>query len=95
RGAGDTFVPSVFFIVSHWIIVVGGGWWVATAYPQLGSIGPWIAGAVLIAVSSLFLWWRWNGRAWTRIDLFRGERTSRMQLDSAAATAPVAIVSDI
>jgi hypothetical protein len=30
-----------------------------------------------------------------RIDLFRGERTSRIQLDSAAATAPVAIVSDI
>ena len=95
RGAGDTIVPSVFFIVSHWIIVVGGGWWVATAYPQLGSIGPWIAGAVLIAVSSVFLWWRWNGRAWMRIDLFRGERTSRIQLDSAAATAPVAIVSDI
>jgi len=95
RGAGDTFVPSVFFIVSHWIIVVGGGWWVATAYPQLGSIGPWIAGAVLIVVSSLFLWWRWNGRAWMRIDLFRGEGTSRMQLDSAAATAPAAIVSDL
>jgi len=95
RGAGDTFIPSVFFIVSHWIIVVGGGWWVATAYPQLGSIGPWIAGAVLIAVSSLFLWWRWNGRAWMRIDLFRGERAARVQLESAAATAPVAIVSDL
>ncbi len=88
RGAGDTFVPSVFFIVSHWVIVVGGGWWVATAYPQLGSIGPWIAGAVLIAVSSLFLWWRWNGRAWMRIDLFHGGRSPALQLDNAAA-API------
>lgn len=95
RGAGDTFIPSVFFIISHWIIVVGGGWWVATAYPQLGSIGPWIAAAALIATSSLFLWWRWNGRAWMRIDLFRGERVTRVQLDSAAAVAPAAIVSDL
>jgi len=95
RGAGDTFVPSVFFIISHWIIVVGGGWWVASAYPQLGSIGPWIAGSVLIAVTSVFLWWRWNGRAWMRIDLFHGKQSSRMQLESAAATVPAAIVSDL
>jgi MATE family multidrug resistance protein len=70
RGAGDTFVPSVFFIISHWVIVVGGGWWIATAFPQWGSIGPWIAGATLIAVTSMFLWWRWHGRAWMKIDLF-------------------------
>lgn len=95
RGAGDTFIPSVFFIISHWIVIVGGGWWVATAYPQLGSIGPWIAGAALIAISSLFLWWRWNGRAWMRIDLFRGEHASPLQMESAAAVAPAAIVSDL
>lgn len=71
RGAGDTFVPSVFFIVSHWVIIVGGGWWVAETFPQWGSVGPWIAGATLIAVTSLFLWWRWAGGAWRKIDLFR------------------------
>lgn len=71
RGAGDTFVPSVFFIISHWVIIVGGGWWVAQTFPQWGSIGPWIAGATLIAVTSIFLWFRWTSGAWRKIDLFR------------------------
>lgn len=70
RGAGDTFVPSVFFIISHWVIIVGGGWWIAETFPQWGSVGPWIAGATLIAVTSVFLWWRWASGAWRRIDLF-------------------------
>jgi len=94
RGAGDTFIPSVFFIISHWVIVVGGGWWVATAHPQLGSIGPWIAAAVLIAVSAVYLWWRWKSRAWMRIDLFRGGRGSRVRPDNAAAVGPGAIDSE-
>jgi len=93
RGAGDTFVPSAFFIVSHWVIVVGGGWWVATTYPQLGSVGPWITGAVLIAVCSVFLWWRWNGRAWMRIDLFSRGRVGQAQPALATVgeewTAPI------
>ncbi len=84
RGAGDTVVPSIFFIVSHWVIIVGGGWWVASAYPQWGSIGPWIAAATLITVCSLFLWWRWHSRAWMKIDIFRKDMTS------APATMPVA-----
>jgi len=70
RGAGDTFVPSVFFIVSHWVIVAGGGWWVSRTFPQWGSVGPWLAAAALIAVTSLFLWWRWSSGVWRKIDLF-------------------------
>ncbi len=71
RGAGDTFVPSVFFIVSNWVIIVGCGWWVATHYPQLGSLGPWLAASGLIVITGVFLWWRWRGRAWMKIDLFK------------------------
>jgi hypothetical protein len=63
-------VPSVFFIVSHWLIIIGGGWWIATTFPQLGSLGPWIAASLLIGVTAVFLWWRWHGGAWMRIDLF-------------------------
>ncbi len=76
RGAGDTFVPSVFFIVSHWLIIIGGGWWIATTFPQLGSLGPWIAAALLIGMTAVFLWWRWHGGAWMRIALF-GDRPQR------------------
>ncbi len=70
RGAGDTFIPSIFFVASHWLIIVGGGWWIADRYPQMGSLGPWIAASVLIGVTALFLVWRWYGEAWRKIDLF-------------------------
>ena len=69
RGAGDTFVPSVFFIASTWLIVVGGGWIMTKAFRQMGSVGPWLSASVLFVVTALFLWYRWNGRAWMKIDL--------------------------
>ena len=71
RGAGDTFVPSMFFIVSNWLIIVGCGWCVATYYPQWGSLGPWVAASGLIVITGVFLWFRWHSRAWMRIDLLR------------------------
>ncbi len=70
RGAGDTFVPAAFFIISNWLILVGGGWLVAESYPQLGSLGPWIVASGLIAITGVFLWWRWHTRAWMKIDIF-------------------------
>lgn len=70
RGAGDTFIPSIFFVVSNWVIIVGGGYAVATLFPQLGSLGPWLASSGLIVIAGVFLWWRWHGRAWMKIDLF-------------------------
>ncbi len=71
RGAGDTFIPSMVFIISNWVILVGGGWLIATMRPELGSLGPWIAAAVLIAFTGVFMWWRWHSRAWMKIDLFQ------------------------
>lgn len=75
RGAGDTFIPSFFFILSQWIIIVGGGWWIAATYPQWGSLGPWTAASTLIAVTAIFLWFRWRAGAWKKIDIFRNTRT--------------------
>ena len=69
RGAGDTLVPAVFFIISGWLIIVCGGWLIVTACPQLGSLGPWLTSSGLIVITGLFLWWRWRGRAWMKINL--------------------------
>ena len=69
RGAGDTFVPAMFFIFSGWVIIVGGGWLMVTACPQLGSLGPWLTASGLIVITGLFLWWRWRTRAWMKINL--------------------------
>ncbi len=71
RGAGDTLVPSIVFAVSHWIVVIGGGFAMAELRPDLGSLGPWIAASVLIILSGIWFCRRWSRRDWMKIDLFR------------------------
>ncbi|UCC32739.1 MAG: MATE family efflux transporter [Phycisphaerales bacterium] len=91
RGAGDTFVPSVFFIVSNWVIIVGCGWLVATHYSHLGSLGPWLAASGLIVITGVFLWWRWRSRAWMKIDLFQAsiDDGNTIEGDSKEGTAAI------
>lgn len=91
RGAGDTFIPSLFFIVSNWVIIVGCGWVVATYYPQFGSIGPWMTASVLIVITGVFLWWRWHSKEWMKLRLFdtaQGEtdHVSKTDQDATALT---------
>ena len=69
RGAADTVIPATVYIISLWVVVIGGGWTVAVLWPGLGSLGPWLAASCLIALSGLFMWYRWHSRAWMRIDL--------------------------
>ncbi|MEK6674810.1 MAG: MATE family efflux transporter, partial [Planctomycetota bacterium] len=71
RGAGDTFIPSIFLSVSLWVVVIGAGWGIAVLFPGLRSIGPWMAAAALIMLTSFFLWWRWSCGAWRKLDIFR------------------------
>lgn len=73
RGAGDTFIPSMIFVVGSWVIILGGGWTAARWFPDLGSLGPWIAASSFIVVTGIFLWYRWHRRRWMRINLFRDE----------------------
>ncbi len=73
RGAGDTFWPAMLFVVSHWVIVIGGGWTIATLKPDWGSIGPWSAATFLLIFLSVALWWRWSSGAWQKINIFSGE----------------------
>ena len=83
RGAGDTFIPSIFFIASLWVVIVGGGWAMVKLFPQLGSIGPWIAAASLIIITAGFLWWRWHGRAWMKIDIFGAKAKEKLAMQPA------------
>jgi len=83
RGAGDTFIPSLFFIISNWVIIIGGGWYMVTYYPHLGSIGPWLAASTLIIVTGIFLWWRWHCRAWMKMNIF-GSKTAAQETHSTS-----------
>lgn len=75
RGAGDTFVPSMIFVVWAWVFIMGGGWCAVLYFHEMGSLGPWIAASTSIIVTSLLVWRRWHGRAWMKIDLFRNHDT--------------------
>ncbi len=75
RAAGDTLVPSMVFVVSHWLIVIGGGYLAAELFPELGSVGPWIAASFLIVGTGLWLWWRWHRRGWMKIDVFKHDQS--------------------
>jgi len=88
RGAGDTFVPSAFFVVSTWVIIIGGGWTAATLLPEWQSLGPWIAASCFIIITSLFLWWRWHSRVWMKIHLIPPDDT-----DISATASPAAVPS--
>jgi len=59
--------------VGSWVIILGGGWTAARWFPDLGSLGPWIAASSFIVVTGIFLWYRWHRRRWMRINLFRDE----------------------
>lgn len=70
RGAGDTTWPMLMYVVSHWCVVIGGGYVVVTLKPELGGLGPWIVATVLISLTGVLLRWRWASRAWMKMDIF-------------------------
>jgi len=88
RGVGDTFVPAVFFMVSNWVVIVGGGWVMVTFFPHYGSVGPWIAASTLLVVAGIFLWWRWQSGVWMRINLFDHHRPGAGQSQASVRQAP-------
>ena len=71
RGAGDTvwlmFCPTV-----GGVVILGiGGFLTARFFPQLGSLGPWMAAtASIIAIGSANRW-RFKSNKWKKIDLFK------------------------
>lgn len=81
RGAGDTLWPSMVFIITHWLVIIGGGWLMVHYVPRWGSVGPWMAATALIVLLGVLLWGRWHGRKWMKINIFCH--------DAASTPAPV------
>ena len=71
RGAGDTFWPGVATVAFSWIVIVGGGYWIAFKHPHLGSLGPWIGSTVYIVAISVFMAWRFERGPWRTHKLVR------------------------
>ncbi len=86
RGAGDTVFPGIATAIYSWVFIVGGGWVAVTFFPQLGSIGPWIAASVYIILIGLTMAIRFERGGWRSIDLL-GNNTKR----EAGRAAPLTI----
>jgi len=70
RGAGETRWPAVLTAAHCWIILVIGGYAVASWAPQLGIHGPWMMCTLYIILLGLILRRLFNRGAWRRIELF-------------------------
>ncbi|MFO0858267.1 MAG: MATE family efflux transporter [Phycisphaerales bacterium] len=67
RGAGDTVVPGVVTVIASWLVIVGGGFALTNLFPNLESLGGWIAAASYICVLCVFLLFRFMSGKWKSI----------------------------
>jgi len=71
RGAGDTVWLATIAVVGAVFILGGGGFLMVKFFPELGSLGPWIAATANVIVMGLANRWRFKSNHWTKIDLFK------------------------
>jgi len=72
-GAGDTVWPGLVNVISSWTFIVGGGFAFAIFWPQLESIGPWIASAMFIISVGIAFFFRWRAGGWRKIKLVQAD----------------------
>jgi MATE family multidrug resistance protein len=70
RGAGDTRWPAIVMALYACTVFLGGGYLMTRWLPGWGSIGPWTAAAVYIALLGGTFFWRWQAGSWEKIRLF-------------------------
>ena len=71
RGAGDTVWPGVITLVLAWTCIVLGGRAMIWLFPELGSLGPWIAASAYIVLLGSSMCVRFVMGRWKRIDLLQ------------------------
>jgi MATE family multidrug resistance protein len=64
RGAGDTLVPGIATVVLAWTVIVGGGFLMVAARPDLASKGPWLAATAYIVLLGVFVTVRFERGGW-------------------------------
>ncbi|MCC6968844.1 MAG: MATE family efflux transporter [Phycisphaerales bacterium] len=69
RGAGDTVFAGVATLIASWVIIVGGGFFMIRVFPELQSLGPWIAAAADIFALCLLLLGRFLTGKWKHMRL--------------------------
>jgi MATE family multidrug resistance protein len=71
RGAGDTVWIACIEAIGATVFLGLGGYCMIKMFPELGALGPWMAGTVKIAFGAAANRWRFKSNTWMRIDLFK------------------------
>ena len=94
RGAGDTVFPGIVTAIYSWVFIVGGGWVAITFFPQLGSIGPWIAASIYIILIGLTMGYRFERGGWRSIDLLELGQKGEVGRAAPLTIGPPALEAD-
>ena len=71
RGAGDTLFLAIASATGTLVVLGLGGLLIVKLFPEIGSLGPWIAATLNIIVVGLANRWRFKSNNWMKIDLFK------------------------
>ncbi len=89
RGAGDTVWPGVVTIVYSWLFIVAGGWVITVLWPQLQSVGPWIAASAYVILYGVTMSVRFEAGRWRSIQLLdREPAAAALPQDAAVVASP-------
>lgn len=69
RGAGDTVWPGVVTMIYSWVFIIGGGYGIVYFFPEIESLGPWIAAGVYIILYGFTMGLRFRSGRWRSIKL--------------------------
>ncbi|MHC4332350.1 MAG: MATE family efflux transporter [Planctomycetota bacterium] len=83
RGAGDTVWIAFVEIIGASLFLGVGGYCMVKFFPELGALGPWMAGTAKIAFGAAANRWRFRSNRWMRIDLFE-RRAEEVPVEVAA-----------
>ena len=99
RGAGDTLWPSAVTILLNWTFILGGGWLMTRYYPQLESVGPWVAATVYIIILGVTMAYRFESGRWRGLRILEPTKQDAARIAPLSPTAPVsepgAAIADI
>ena len=71
RGAGDTHWPGLVSVALSWVFLILGGNLMIRFWPELGSIGPWLAASGYIISVGLALFVRFLRGKWRSMSVLR------------------------
>ena len=67
-GSGDTKVPAIVDVISHWILFVPACWILGITL-NFGFWGPWLAFGLHLTFFAIFIFWRFKSGYWKKIEV--------------------------